>query len=319
MKMLLASLLALYLLFMCTAGLCEAATATAVEAVTDGNAMAITLEVVNTQGEADLYYTLEKVYVNGLEVSVMRSSGRTFGFLNEPLRFTITLDTSDIGRAESYTIATSFSILRPEKEITIIDSQITDDFETYSNNITQFNNAGYIVATKEGDILLAPGTYDDTWQLSGQLTQTGKMSLIETLPIVFQLPMGEFDLKQGSGSLDMGEWALSVQKAEATQMSITVIINEVFPETFTTDQVYGAMRLLTVTDEGGGKSFYSGFSQSISEPTRRASDGTWLVTFKWCTQSVNSIPPKLRITPYTYDATMSPVEETDFSLIVPLE
>ena len=183
--------------------------------------------------------------------------------------------------------------------------------------ITNYNNAGYIVATKEGDILLAAGTYDEEWLLTDKLTLTGKMSLLEVLSAVFSLPLGDMPLKQGAGTRDVGDWTLRVRKAEATEMSIAVIAEEIFPETATLDEVTAAMRSLTVTDEAGGKDFYTGSKRDISEP-ERLMDGTWIVTFMWSTQSVNRIPIQLRLTPYSFDAMMNSVEEVDHSLFVPL-
>ena len=287
------------------------------QAVTDGNAMFVSFELAPLNTEETLYYSLEKIYVNGFEAALVRSAGRTAGWLSEPVSFTITLDTANIGRTESYTVAASVSVLRPEHPITLVESQITDGYDSYYENITNYNNAGYIVATKEGDILLAAGTYDEEWLLTDKLTLTGKMSLLEVLPAVFSLPLGDMPLKQGAGTRDIGDWTLRVRKAEATEMSIAVIAEEIFPETATLDEVTAAMRSLTVTDEAGGKDFYTGSKRDISEP-ERLMDGTWIVTFAWSTQSVNRIPIQLRLTPYSFDAMMNSVEEVDHSLFVPL-
>jgi len=316
MKKRLAFIIALVLCAALAGGLCEAAPLAVSDAVTDGNAMAITFALAPSAETR--YYTLEKIYVNGLEATQTRANGRTEGWLDAPVSVTVTLDISDIGRAESYTVAASFSVLRPEQPIVMVESQITDNFDTYHNNIVQYNNAGNIVATKEGDILLAPGTYEEEWLLSAKLIETGKMSLLETLPVVFTLPIGDMELRQGAGNLSMGDWDIRVKKAEATDMSIAVIVDEVFPETFTQAQVSDAMRSLTVTDEAGRKDFYMGSSSDTSEPVRLM-DGTWLVTFKWTTQRVNHIPNQLRLTPYTYDAMMNAIEDPEHSLFIPLQ
>lgn len=316
MKRFVAFFLAIMLCAVFALGLCESEQLTVPHAVTDGNAMAITFEL--PLREETLYYTLEKIYVNGMEATQTRSKGRTEGWLDAPVSLTAMLDISDIPRMESYTVAASFSVLRPEQPIIIVESQITDNFDTYQSNIIQYNNDGNIVATKEGDILLAPGTYEEEWLLSAKLIETGKMSLLETLPIVFTLPMGDMELKQGAGTLSMGDWDIRARKAEATEMSIAVIIDEVFPENFTLAQVTDAMRSLTVTDEAGRKDFYSGSSSDTSEPIRLM-DGTWVVTFKWTTQSVKNIPNQLRLTPYTYDAMMNTVEDPEHSLYIPLQ
>lgn len=283
-------------------------------AVTDGNALILAFEAAGTTQEQNLYGTLNTVYVNGLEAPIVRATARTYGFLNAPQVFTITLDISGVPRAQTYTAAATYSVLRPNAAIQIVTATL-DAYDTYRQNVTDLNNQGYVVATEDGEILLAEGTYDDDWLLSSKLIETGKMLEIETLSIAFDVPMSDIQIMEGTGMRDMGDWMLRVRKAQASSLSIALIIDEIFPETMTYDQVYAACRRLSVTDAAGNKDFYTGNMTELSDPQRQA-DGTWLVTFTWSSQSIVSIPTQLRLAPYTYDAMMSPVEEAGKELLV---
>lgn len=289
-----------------------------VQTLTDGNAMQLSFVVTPLSNEASLYGTLDKIYVNGFEAAIAKASARTFGWLAAPLSFTLTLDVSDLPPSEQYTVALSYSVLRPNGEVTIIASQTGDEYMDYENNITDLNDAGYVVSTSEGDILLARGTYEDDVLLSGQLEQAGKMTPLAPVTGVFTVPLNDIPVLRGAFAMDMGGWIMRAEKAEASELCIALIISEIFPETYTISDVTAAMRRIAVTDEAGNKSFYSGSQQQMSEVERQM-DGTWLVTINWYSASVISVPTKLRVTPYTFDAHMSPVEDVNRAMVITLE
>jgi len=285
-------------------------TAVVTQAMTDGSAMVFTVEAVNQTDTPTLYGTLDTVYVNGQEARVVKTSALTYAFLDNPHVFTVTVDISALPEAASWTAAATYTVLKPRGQVVIIDDTITDDIESFNEQVTLLNEQGRVVATQKGDILLAQGTYNEDWLISGRLEVSGKMAPMQVVPLVFTLELGDMDILKGSGTADMGGWSLRVRKAHASAMSCAVVIEELFPETYTLGQVLEEQRYFRVSDQDGGRDFFQGDNAQLSDPVR-TEDGSWLVQFNWSTQGVLLLPAAFRLTPYTFNAAMSPVLESD--------
>ena len=284
-------------------------TVTVTEAQTDGNALILTISVVNAAGDSPLYGTLDYVYVNGFEARQVKTLGRTSAFLNEAQLFTVTYDISDLPAYGTWTVAAAYSVLKPNEPIRLIDSAIGDDIETYNETITGLNAKGFITATEDGDILLPRGTYNEEWLISGRLEETGKMTVLKQYPLLITLTETAARQAEWSGILDMDTWTLRIRKARVSLLSAAVIADELFPADYDYARVLAESRYLFITDENGSRDFYTGHASRLSDPVR-VNDGEWMVTFYFSTLSVTRIPGRLRLTPFTYDALMSPVYDT---------
>ncbi|MCL1855672.1 MAG: hypothetical protein FWF86_08055, partial [Clostridia bacterium] len=177
----------------------ETARVDVVGIVTDGNALVFTVQVSAVSDEQDLYGSLDTVYVNGREAETVKSTAPTYGFLTDPQIYTVTLDISAIPPALDYNVAATYTVLRPNQPIRLIDDIITDDFDTYRETVSNLNDQGYVVATRSGDILLAQGTYETDWLISGRLEESGKMTVIDTIPILFTATVGDIAVIEAHG------------------------------------------------------------------------------------------------------------------------
>ena len=83
-------------------------------------------------------------------------------------------------------------------------------------------------------------------------------------------------------------------------------------------QAQALVRRYAVLDGSGHKDWYTGGAQEMGELTRLA-DGSYQSVMTWSTQSLLRLPDALSLTPYTYDAYMSPVYEKAQSLTAPLK
>lgn len=287
------------------------------ETVSDGNALRISYSLVKTASEEPLYHVLEKVFVNGYEVPVVKSTKRTFGWLDQMQEATLTLDIADVPKAESYTIAINISLLLPRGEVIVMEALTDDNFLSYQEKALNYNNQGYVVSSLEGDIILAKGTYEEGISLTDSMQQAGKMTLTASLQEVLTVKPLIATITPDLIETDMVTWTI-VTQAEISPLSLVITCQEIFPNSFSLTEAEALTRRFTVTDMAGDKSFYEGNTQELGEVILQA-DGSYRATFIWRSHSLVTVPNKIRLTPYTYNASMSAVEDPEHSIEIAFE
>lgn len=285
------------------------------QALSDRQALGVSWQITpNTQ--APCYLTLEKVYVNGQEVPLTRSILGGPNWLGARACAGL-WDMSQVPQAESYTVVMSFLSLKPAGEVTWLDSPDDQtDYMAYQQSIIDLNNAGYVVTSPEGYILLSPETYDGTASYPYQLLEAGKMTPWENPAVTFTLAPG-IACRTAETVAELDGYQVEA-RAAWSPLSLCLTVTQTFSNTFTQAEAEAALRRYAVMDGRGGKNWYTGSSQILGE-IQRQGDGSWRGVYTWRTQSLLSLPEKLTLTPYTYDAAMSPLYEKDAALTLTLE
>ena len=293
----------------------ETLTLSATAVASDHNALAVAWQVTPHTQEP-VYLCLERVYVNGMEVPLSRSLRATYGWLEGHTGAAV-WDMSNLPEQPGYTVAMSFLAMKPTGAVTWLEEpgDLTD-YLAYQQSVIDYNNAGYVVSNPAGYVLLSAGTYDPSSDYPYQLLEAGKMTAFENPAVTFTFTPEIVSRKAtGRTAFAAGEAFATV---EWSPLSMSVILEETLSSTLTQAEAEAAARNYAVLDGWGNKDWYQG-DRAEREPITRQEDGSWRVVTRWSTQSLQKVPDEIRLTPYTYDVSMSRVYDRDASLTITLE
>jgi len=284
-------------------------------AMCDRNALALSWQITpNTL--ADCYLALEKVYVNGVPVTMTRHLDAGANWLSHRAGAAM-FDMSAIPPAESYTVAMSFLSLKPAGQVVYLPETNDDtDYIAYQQQIIDLNNQGCVVSTPEGRIQLSQDSYDPGMDYVYQLLAADKVTPWENPAVTFTLVPG-VESRALALNADFENYGVTAQ-VEYSPLSMSVTVTQTFSNTLSPEEAQALVRRYAVLDGAGQKNWYAGGIQEMGDLTR-LHDGSYQAVMTWSTQSLSSLPPTLSLTPYTYDVYMSPVYETAAALTASLQ
>ena len=288
----------------------ETLTLTVERAMSDHNALAVSWQV-NANTADPCYFALEKVYVNGMAVPLTRSVEGGANWLSSRASAGV-FDMSRVPKAQSYTVAMSFLSLKPNGPVVYLpETDDSTDYVAYQQKIIDYNNQGCVVSTPEGRIQLSQDSYDPGMDYVYQLLAADKMLPWENPAVTFTLVPGA-QSQTFTLTRDFENYGV-MAKVSLSPLSLTATVTQTFSNTLSLEEAQQLLRRYAVTDPHNRKDWYVGGSQDMGELTRLA-DGAYQAVMTWSTQSLQSLPEKICLTPYAYDAYMSPVYEPENAL-----